>query len=120
MMSNPENVLDRIVATKRIEIEQARAARPLAELKRQLADAPPVRDFFAALAGEGPIKLIAEVKKASPSAGVIRENFDPLQIATCYEEHGADCISVLTDHEYFQGELEFLVAIRQQVQIPLL
>ena len=120
MMSNPENVLDRIVATKRIEIEQARAARPLAELRRELSDAPPVRDFFAALAGEGPIKLIAEVKKASPSAGVICEDFDPLQIAACYEEHGAHCISVLTDQKYFQGELGFLAAIRQQVQIPLL
>ena len=120
MMSNPENVLDKIVATKRIEIEQARSARPLDELRRELPDAPPVRDFFSALAGEGPIKLIAEVKKASPSAGVIRENFDPLEIAACYEEHGASCISVLTDQQYFQGELGFLRAIREKVQIPLL
>ena len=119
-MSNPENVLDKIVATKRVEIEQARSARPLDELRRQLRDAPPVRDFFSALAGEGPIKLIAEVKKASPSAGVIREDFDPLEIASLYQQHGASCISVLTDKEYFQGGLGDLRTIREHVSVPLL
>jgi indole-3-glycerol phosphate synthase len=86
----------------------------------RLADAPPVRDFFAPLAAGGPIKLIAEVKKASPSAGVIRAKFDPVMIARTYEEHGATCISVLTDEPYFQGRIEYLTAIRQAVRLPVL
>ena len=76
---------------------------PEAELRARLADAPPVRNFFTPLAAGGPIKLIAEVKKASPSAGVIRADFDPVAIAKTYEAHGASCISVLTDEPYFQG-----------------
>jgi indole-3-glycerol phosphate synthase len=79
-----------------------------------------VRDFFAALAADGPIKLIAEVKKASPSAGVIRLDFDPVEIATTYAGHGATCISVLTDEPYFQGRLEYLAAIRAAVDVPVL
>jgi indole-3-glycerol phosphate synthase len=113
-------ILDKIVATKRGEIERAKAAVPEAELRVRLADAPPVRDFFAPLAAGGPIKLIAEVKKASPSAGVIRANFDPVMIARTYEEHGATCISVLTDEPYFQGRIEYLTAIRQAVRLPVL
>ncbi len=74
-------ILDHIVATKRDEIRAARTAVPLAQLESQLPDAPPVRDFFAALAADGPIRLIAEVKKASPSKGVIREDFHPVEIA---------------------------------------
>jgi indole-3-glycerol phosphate synthase len=113
-------ILDKIVATKRSEIEQAKAGRPVAELRAQLADAPPVRDFSAALAAEGPIKLIAEVKKASPSVGLIRADFDPVAIAKTYEAHGASCISVLTDESYFQGHLEYLRAVRAAVGIPVL
>jgi indole-3-glycerol phosphate synthase len=113
-------ILDKIVATKRAEIDAAKAARPEAELRAQLADAPPVRDFFAPLAADGPIKLIAEVKKASPSAGVIRADFDPVEIAKIYETHGASCISVLTDEPYFQGRLEYLTRIRAAVGLPLL
>jgi indole-3-glycerol phosphate synthase len=113
-------ILDKIVASKRGEIERAKAAVPEAELRVRLADAPPVRDFFAPLAAGGPIKLIAEVKKASPSAGVIRANFDPVMIARTYEEHGATCISVLTDEPYFQGRIEYLTAIRQAVRLPVL
>ena len=74
-------ILDKIVATKRGEIERAKAALPERELTAQLADAPPVRNFFSPLAAGPPIKLIAEVKKASPSAGVIRDDFDPVRIA---------------------------------------
>lgn len=119
-MSSPDSILDRIVATKWAEIERARIARPMDELKRQLPDAPPVRDFFSALASDGPIKLIAEVKKASPSAGLIREDFDPLEIASQYQQHGAHCISVLTDQEYFQGNLDDLRLIREHLSLPLL
>src|SRR3982074_2234803 len=86
----------------------------------QVAEAPPVRDFRAALAGPGPIQLIAEVKKASPSAGVIREDFDPIAIARTYQAHGAACLSVLTDVPYFQGHLSYLARIRASVAIPLL
>jgi indole-3-glycerol phosphate synthase len=113
-------ILDKIVAVKRAEIERAKAAEPADELRAKLADAPPVRDFFAALAAPGPIKLIAEVKKASPSAGVIRPDFDPVQIAKIYASHGAAGISVLTDEQFFQGSLEYLRAIRAAVDLPVL
>jgi len=113
-------ILDQIVATKRVEIERAKAALPLAELRARLADAPAVRDFFTPLAVGGPIKLIAEVKKASPSQGLIRADFDPVAIARTYEAHGASCLSVLTDEQYFQGRLEYLRQIRQAVGIPVL
>lgn len=115
-----ETVLDRIVAAKRREIAACRERVPMADLERKLADAPPVRDFFAALAQPGPIRLIAEIKKASPSAGVIREDFDPVAIARVYEKHGAACISVLTDEPYFQGRLEYLAAVRINVAPPVL
>jgi indole-3-glycerol phosphate synthase len=113
-------ILSQIVATKRLEIERAKAARPLTELRAALADAPPVRDFFAPLAAGGPIKLIAEVKKASPSKGIIRADFDPVAIARVYEHHGASCLSVLTDEQYFQGSLAYLRAVRLAVGLPVL
>ncbi|HEY4309090.1 MAG TPA: indole-3-glycerol phosphate synthase TrpC [Pirellulales bacterium] len=113
-------ILDEIVAYKRQEIAAAQAACPVDALERQIADAPAVRNFFAALAAPGPIRLIAEVKKASPSAGVIRADFDPLSIAQTYEAHGASCLSVLTDEHFFQGHLDYLRAIRQQVGLPVL
>src|SRR6188768_870970 len=90
------------------------------ELEAQAAEAPPTRDFLAALAGPGPIRLIAEVKKASPSAKVIREDFEPISIARTYQAHGAACLSVLTDVPYFQGHLSYLARIRAAVAIPLL
>ncbi|REJ86687.1 MAG: indole-3-glycerol phosphate synthase TrpC [Planctomycetota bacterium] len=113
-------ILDKIVATKRNEIAAAQARRPAVELQAALADAPPVRDFFAALAAGDDVSLIAEVKKASPSAGVIRADFDPVAIARTYAEHGASCISVLTDESFFQGQLNYLSAIRAAVEPPLL
>lgn len=113
-------ILDKIVATKWTEIERAKAATSETSLREKLADAPPRRDFFAALAAPGPIKLIAEVKKASPSAGIIRPDFDPVAIAKTYAVHGATCLSVLTDEHFFQGHLDYLAAIRQAVDLPIL
>ena len=113
-------ILDKIVATKRQEIVAARSATPASILEQQIQTAPRCRDFFAALSVDGPIKLIAEVKKASPSKGIIRQDFQPLEIAAAYERGGAACLSVLTDQTYFQGSLEYLRQIRQQVGIPVL
>jgi indole-3-glycerol phosphate synthase len=113
-------ILDQIVAAKRTEIARHKAALPEVELRARLVDAAPVRDFFTPLAAPGPIKLIAEVKKASPSAGVIRADFDPVVIAKIYEAHGATCISVLTDEPYFQGRLEYLSQVSTVTRIPLL
>ena len=113
-------ILDKIVVRKRDEIAQAKRTRPEHELRAELKDAPPLRDFFVALAADGPIKLIAEVKKASPSTGVIRPDFDPVAIARSYESAGATCLSVLTDEHFFQGSLSYLRAIRSAVALPLL
>src|SRR5205823_5303646 len=113
-------ILDDIVASKHQEIAAARRRMPFVELEAQAAEAPPVRDFRAALAGPGPIQLIAEVKKASPSAKVIRADFDPVAVARIYQEHGAACLSVLTDAPYFQGHLAHLARVRASVAIPLL
>jgi indole-3-glycerol phosphate synthase len=117
------SILDDIVASKRREIELAKAVRPEANL-RTAAEAAnstlPPRDFFAALAAPGPIKLIAEIKKASPSAGVIRVDFNPVEIAGIYQLHGATCLSVLTDEPFFQGKLEYLRDVRAAIDLPVL
>jgi indole-3-glycerol phosphate synthase len=114
------NILEKIVATKRKEVEEAIRIRPLRDLMRKADAAPPARDFLAPLRGGLPIRLIAEVKKASPSKGVIREDFQPVEIAKLYAKHGASCISVLTDRDYFQGSLTYLEDIRAAVDLPLL
>lgn len=115
------DILERIVAAKRQEIERRRASAPVRELESRLAnDAPPVRDFRAALTKGAQLGIIAEVKKASPSAGVLREDFDPIEIARCYEANGASAISVLTDEPFFQGHLSYLTAIRRAVAPPVL
>jgi indole-3-glycerol phosphate synthase len=113
-------ILDKIVARKRQEIAAARAHTSEADLERRLADAPPIRDFRAVLDPPGTVQIIAEVKRASPSAGVLRADFEPVAIARLYAEHGAACISVLTDEPYFQGRLSYLAAIRNAVGVPLL
>ena len=113
-------ILDKIIATKREEVARAKAETPEPQLRGRLAAAPPLRDFLAALSAGPPIRLIAEVKKASPSKGVIRADFDPLAIAGIYQRHGATCLSVLTDPSYFQGSLEYLRQIRAAVDLPLL
>jgi indole-3-glycerol phosphate synthase len=113
-------ILDEIVAHKKEELAETKRRIPLAELKSRVSDADPTRGFGNILAsGEG-IRLIAEVKKASPSKGVIREDFDPVRIAGTYEESGASCLSVLTEKKYFQGSLEYLGIIRKNVALPLL
>jgi indole-3-glycerol phosphate synthase len=120
-------ILDQIVATKREEIARAKTAVPIERLRDDLPNAPPIRNFFAALTptrsvseGRSPIRLIAEVKKASPSKGIIRADFDPVAIARTYEAAGASCLSVLTDEQYFQGSLDYLRHIRAAVGIPIL
>jgi indole-3-glycerol phosphate synthase len=117
------DILQRIVETKRGEIRAARAAVPLAEMERRACEAPPVRDFVGALRGKiagGQPAVIAEVKRASPSKGLLRENFDPVGIARSYERGGAACLSVLTDREYFQGAPEHLAAARGACALPVL
>ncbi len=114
------NILERIVATKRQEVEVAIRQRPLRDLMAAAGNAPPPRDFLAALRNSPPIRLIAEVKKASPSKGVIRTDFDPVRIACAYEAGGASCLSVLTDEQYFQGKLEYLTAVKNAVSLPIL
>jgi indole-3-glycerol phosphate synthase len=117
------NILDTIVAQKRLEVAKL-PERLLAagDLRDAMLEHGERRDFFAALAKPrvGDIGLIAEVKKASPSKGVICPDFDPVRIAKAYEAAGASCLSVLTDEKFFQGSLEFLRAIRQAVKLPLL
>jgi indole-3-glycerol phosphate synthase len=112
-------ILDKIIARKPQEIAAARARVSDSELERRIAALPPTRDFRAALTGDE-VRIIAEVKKASPSAGVLRADFDPVQIARTYESHGAACISVLTDEPGFQGRLGDLEQIRAAVDRPLL
>src|SRR5580704_11398861 len=114
------DVLREIVDHKRIEVDRAKSAIPARELERRLADAPAVRGFAAALAARGPVALIAEVKRASPSAGVIRDDIDPVAVARNYERFGAACLSVLTDEKFFRGSLDDLVQVRQAVSIPVL
>lgn len=116
----PGNVLERIITHKRGEVEAARLRTPVEALTEQLKHAPPVRDFVAALRSAPWMGLIAEVKKASPSAGVIKSDFDPVGIAERYQQAGAHCLSVLTDEHFFQGHLDYLRAIRQTARVPML
>src|SRR5439155_10853107 len=109
------NVLDRIMEVKRAEVAAAKAAHP-----RPLEHgAPPIRDFVAALKKKTPA-VIAEIKRASPSKGLLRENFVPADIARSYQAGGAACLSVLTDREFFQGASEHLAAARAACSLPVL
>lgn len=113
MTTAPETFLSRILAHKQTEVERQWLKVPLERLQERIAQAPPVRSFSAALRQAGRVALIAEVKKASPSRGVLLESFDPLTIAQTYADNGAAAISVLTDVRFFQGSLKFLEGIRQ-------
>ncbi len=117
-----QNILDRILKTKRKEVQALHRAADPETLKSQAAGADRTRNFFAAVTKKprGLVNLIAEVKRASPSAGVICEQFDPVGIARRYEAAGADALSVLTDEQYFQGRLEHLTAVRRAVALPVL
>ncbi|MGF1498694.1 MAG: indole-3-glycerol phosphate synthase TrpC [Elainellaceae cyanobacterium] len=119
--AEPTHILEEIVWHKEAEVAQQRDRVPLVELQRQVQSAPTPRDFLAALRqGRTRPALIAEVKQASPSQGVIRADFDPVAIAQAYERGGATCISVLTDKKFFQGSFDFLRQIRAAVSLPLL
>lgn len=116
------NILDKIIADKRIEVESRRSATSLDELKKRVRGLPKCRNFYKAVTkpNKRGINVIAEVKKASPSAGIIREDFDPMAIAQTYAQCGADAISVLTDEKYFRGRLEYVDQIRRVVNLPVL
>jgi len=118
-----EDVLARILATKRDEVAASIGTRPLREVAAAARGADPPRDFEGALRTKiatGRAAVIAEIKKASPSRGVLRPDFDPPAIAASYARGGAACLSVLTDRTYFQGEPEFLVAARAASGLPVL
>jgi indole-3-glycerol phosphate synthase len=116
-------ILDKIIETKRQEIAERRQATPVEALKERISALPRPRNFFHA-ATKPPVgkklNLIAEVKKASPSAGVIRPDFDPVSVARAYESAGADALSVLTDEKFFQGRLDYIGSIRDAVRLPVL
>ncbi|HQE91934.1 MAG TPA: indole-3-glycerol phosphate synthase TrpC [Anaerolineae bacterium] len=112
-------ILDEIIAHKREEVARQKQARPPAAVIAEAASAPPPRDFLAALQTPG-VSLIAEVKKASPSKGLLCPDFDPLGLARAYAANGAAAISVLTDARFFQGSLDDLRAVRQAVNVPVL
>ncbi|KAI3933391.1 hypothetical protein MKW98_006750 [Papaver atlanticum] len=123
--NTPRDILEEIVWNKDKEVSLLKERKPLATLKKELENTPPVRDFLGALRNShlrtGLPALIAEVKKASPSRGVLRKDFDPVKIAQAYEKGGAACLSVLTDEKYFQGSFGNLEKIRNAgVQCPLL
>jgi indole-3-glycerol phosphate synthase len=115
-------ILEQIVETKRQEITERQAKVSIDDLKETITTLGRPRNFFHAIT-QSPRKamnVIAEVKKASPSAGVIRADFDPVQIAKTYAAAGADALSVLTDEKYFQGKLEYIHAVRDAVKLPVL
>lgn len=119
--AEPNNILEEIVWHKEDEVTRLREKIPLAELQQQALAASPSHDFIGALRqGKTKPALIAEVKKASPSKGVIRADFDPVAIAQAYEKGGASCLSVLTDEKFFQGSFSNLTQVRAAVDLPLL
>ena len=119
--SKAKNILEEIIWHKEKEVDYLRNKEPLIELRKKINLMPPPLNFLTSLsAGKTQPAVIAEVKKASPSKGIIRENFEPVAIAKSYQENGATCISVLTDKKFFQGSFENLAKIRANVDLPLL
>jgi indole-3-glycerol phosphate synthase len=115
-----QNILEKIIAFKHKEVEDALRERPLRDVMKQADKSKAPLDFLEALSKSPPIRLIAEVKKASPSKGIIREDFDPVKIAQAYQAGGASCLSILTDREFFKGSLDYLTSVRHHVDLPLL
>lgn len=121
--AEPRNILEKIVWHKETEVSREREQVPLKALQQQVQSMPPTKGFVEALkrqAAQQSPAIITEVKKASPSKGVIRPDFDAVAIARSYEQGGATCLSVLTDSEFFQGSFDYLRQIRQAVALPLL
>ena len=117
------DILNKILAVKREEVTTASAIKPLAEVRAEAQAQPAPRDFVSAIRkkiAEGKAAVIAEIKKASPSKGVIRADFRPAEIAMSYEQHGAACLSVLTDRQFFQGSPSYLQAARAACKLPVL
>ncbi len=117
------DILDKILAVKRQEVAAALASKPLAQIRADAAAEPPPRDFVDALRARIAAKkpaVIAEIKKASPSKGVLRAAFDPVAIASDYQQHGAACLSILTDRQFFQGAPEYLRQARAACRLPVL
>ena len=115
--------LDKILSTKVLEVDQQKSLLNLDDIKLRIDDASPSKGFINSIQErnkKGLVSVIAEIKKASPSKGIIREDFSPLEIAKQYETNGATCLSILTDEKYFQGSLDYLKQVRTQVEIPLL
>lgn len=122
-MSNPPDILKKILDRKAEEVAERKARVSLAELEQQVKSASPVRGFVAAIEDAieaGRAAVIAEIKKASPSKGVMREHFDPAEIAVTYALHGATCLSVLTDIDFFQGSDEYLKQARAACALPVI
>lgn len=115
-------ILDKIVETKRREVTAQKAARPLADLETMITEMPPTRDFREALGADDDdgCAIIAEVKRRSPSRGLLRADFDPVRIAQEYEKHGAAAVSVLTDETFFGGSSADLIAVREAIRLPIL
>lgn len=113
------DILKKILLTKEQEVSALKKQTPLVELKSQIDDMPPTRAFAQAMLTHRPA-IIAEIKKASPSKGVIRKDFDPVAIAKSYQQHHATCLSVLTDQTYFQGNNQYLTSVKNAVTIPVL
>lgn len=119
--SPARHILEEIVWQKEREVDFLRDKTPLVEVSKRIKNLPPTKDFVGALrSGKTNPAVIAEVKKASPSKGVIRENFDAVDIAKSYEQGGASCLSVLTDEKFFQGSFDNLKRVRAAVDLPLL
>lgn len=116
------NILEKIIADKLHEVRTRKTQVPLETLQQQVSRLPKCRNFYKAVTKPNPrgLNIIAEVKKASPSAGLIRPDFNPVEIALTYQSCGADAISVLTDEKYFQGKLEYLTQIKEAVRLPVL
>ena len=123
VMSTGSDILDQIMRHKAVEVNASKVNRPLAQLRAHNQRAEPCRGFVESLLSQvakGDSAVIAEVKKASPSRGIIRPNFDPVAIAESYQQHGATCLSVLTDSEFFHGSSAYFSAVRNVVSLPML